>query len=114
MDNQPVIPAMLADKEERMAARRARREARYAAKKGDGSDPLSKKGKGDLKKEESVSEKQIAESKQVLEREIVCFNVKNYFIIDDSVWELTKLPHSELQQMNEKQLVASKKKMTDR
>lgn len=70
MDTQPVIPAMLADKEERMAARRARREARYATKKGDASDALAKKGKGDVKKEESVSEKQIAESKEVIEREI--------------------------------------------
>eukprot|EP00698_Gefionella_okellyi_P019178 TRINITY_DN5842_c0_g1_i1.p1 TRINITY_DN5842_c0_g1~~TRINITY_DN5842_c0_g1_i1.p1 ORF type:complete len:334 (-),score=114.68 TRINITY_DN5842_c0_g1_i1:60-1061(-) len=69
METQSQIPAMLHDKEERMAARRVRRELRNAGKKGDAGDGAGKKGKADIRKEESVSERQISDSKLVLERE---------------------------------------------
>jgi hypothetical protein len=62
--NTSILPAMLGDRDERIAARRARREARKA---GDSRNAAASKGKTETKKEESQSEKQMGDSKQVLD-----------------------------------------------
>ena len=63
MDKSSVLPAMLADRDERIAARRARRERKV----GDSNKLNAGKGKVEQKKEEAQSERQMSESKQVLD-----------------------------------------------